>query len=437
MKNSFIVLLLIIAFKINSQSLYFPPLNSTTWDTLSPNRFNYCSERIDSLYNYLQAKNSKSFILLRNGKIVLEKYFGTFTIDSTWYWASAGKSLTGFMIGIAADKGLVNLNNKVSDYLWNNWTSAPLLKENLIKISDLLQMTSGLDPAMPLPCTNEDSSKTCLTYSINANTNWFYHSGAYRQLQAVLNKVSGLSYNQVTDLWVESKTGMSGFWFNSIYYSKARDMARFGLLNLNKGIWANDTILKSSNYFNAMTNTSQSFNLSYGYLWWLCGKTSFRVPGLNSDIPGSLVPNAPNDAFCALGKNDQKIYVVPSQSLVLVRQGNHSGTSSLAVSDFDNVMWDYVNKLSQCPTTSIKNFTNNNLIEFYPNPVNDFLFIKTKNTSTTIVKTEIYTCDEKIALLSNTNTINISSLNNGFYYVKCYLNKGSVILKKVIIQKNN
>jgi CubicO group peptidase (beta-lactamase class C family) len=437
MKRIYTILFLIFVLQINSQSLYFPPLTGNTWDTLSPNRFNYCNERIDSLYNYLQAKNSKSFILLRNGKIVLEKYFGTFTIDSTWYWASAGKSLTGFMVGIAADKGLININNKVSDYLWSNWTSAPLIKENLIKVSDLLQMTSGLDPAMPLPCTNEDSSKSCLSYSINANTNWFYHSGAYRQLQAVISKVSGLSYNQVTDLWVESKTGMSGFWFNSIYYSKARDMARFGLLNLNKGIWANDTVLKSSSYFNAMTNSSQSFNLAYGYLWWLCGKSSFKVPGLNTNIPGSLVPNAPNDAFCALGKNDQKIYVVPSQSLVLVRQGNHSGTSSLAVSDFDNVMWDYVNKLTQCPTTSIKNITTNNSIEIYPNPASDLLFIKKLNTSIYITKTEIYTFAEKLICVSNENEINVSELNNGMYLIKCYLSNGNVILKKIAIQKIN
>ncbi|MFN8230865.1 MAG: serine hydrolase [Bacteroidia bacterium] len=437
MKRIYTILFLIFVLQINSQTLYFPPLTGNTWDTLSPNRFNYCNERIDSLYNYLQAKNSKSFILLRNGKIVLEKYFGTFTIDSTWYWASAGKSLTGFMVGIAADKGLVNLNNKVSDYLWSNWTSAPLIKENLIKVSDLLQMTSGLDPAMPLPCTNEDSSKACLTYSINANTNWFYHSGAYRQLQAVISKVSGLSYNQVTDLWVESKTGMSGFWFNSIYYSKARDMARFGLLNLNKGIWANDTVLKSSSYFNAMTNSSQTFNLAYGYLWWLCGKSSFKVPGINTNIPGSLVSNAPNDAFCALGKNDQKIYVVPSQSLVLVRQGNHSGTSSLAVSDFDNVMWDYVNKLTQCPTTSIKNIITNNSIEIYPNPASNILFIKNFNSNSFISKTEIYTFTEKLICASNDNEINVSELNNGMYLIKCYLNNGSIFIKKIAIQKTN
>jgi len=186
-----------------------------------------------------------------------------------------------------------------------------------------------------------------------------------------------------------------------------------------------------------MTNSSQTFNLAYGYLWWLCGKSSFKVPGINTNIPGSLVSNAPNDAFCALGKNDQKIYVVPSQSLVLVRQGNHSGTSSLAVSDFDNVMWDYVNKLTQCPTTSIKNIITNNSIEIYPNPASNILFIKNFNSNSFISKTEIYTFTEKLICESNDNEINVSELNNGMYLIKCYLNNGSIFIKKIAIQKTN
>ena len=140
--------LLFICFLLNvslvkSQSLYFPPLIGTTWDTMSPQSLNWCQPRIDSLYNYLQAKNTKSFIILKNGKIVLEKYFGTFTADSIWYWASAGKSLAGFITGIAQQKGLININTKVSQYIGNGWTSAPLIKENLITVKNLLQMTSG------------------------------------------------------------------------------------------------------------------------------------------------------------------------------------------------------------------------------------------------------------------------------------------------------
>ena len=57
---------------VRSQT-YFPPLAGNQWDTLSVDRFGYCQDRIDSLYNFLDENNSKGFIILREGKIVLEK----------------------------------------------------------------------------------------------------------------------------------------------------------------------------------------------------------------------------------------------------------------------------------------------------------------------------------------------------------------------------
>ena len=113
-------------------------------------------------------------------------------------------------------------------------------------------------------------------------------------------------------------------------------MARFGLLALNHGVWASDSILKNRAYWNAMINTSQTYNEAYGYLWWLNGKSSFMTPGFQFAFPGTLMSNAPNDMYCALGKNDQKIYVVPSANMVVVRQGNTAGGFNLAASAFDN-----------------------------------------------------------------------------------------------------
>ena len=58
-------------------------------------------------------------------------------------------------------------------------------------------------------------------------------------------------------------------------------MARFGLLILNNGNWDGNQIMTDTNYFNQMLNSSQSLNESYGYLWWLNGKTSYMLPGLS------------------------------------------------------------------------------------------------------------------------------------------------------------
>ncbi|MBL7921088.1 MAG: serine hydrolase [Bacteroidia bacterium] len=413
-----------------AQSLYFPPLSGSVWDTLSPQSINWCQQRIDSLYNYLQIKNTKSFIILKNGKIVLEKYFGTYTIDSTWYWASAGKSLTGFLAGVSQQQGLININNQVSQYIGTGWTSAPLVKENLITVKNLLQMTSGLDDAPPSPCDNEDTAKSCLLYQANAGTRWAYHTGAYKKTQSVISAAAGQSYNVVTTNWVKSKIGMDGFWFDQIYYSKARGMARFGLLNLNKGIWANDTIMKDSLYFKDMTNSSQNFNKAYGYLWWLNGKTDFMTPGFQTVFPGTLMPNAPTDMFAALGKNDQKIYVVPSQKLVVIRQGNTAGGFNLAASAFDNVLWDYINKLA-CNTSSVKE---NELIEqivIYPNPAQNFITIKSDVLLKSIFMTNALGQMMDVKLINN--KIDVSQMQKGMYFLTLMSPENTHLVKKIII----
>ena len=169
---------------------------------------------------------------------------------------------------------------------------------------------------------------------------------------SVISAASGLSYNAFTNSNLGSHIGMTGFWYNGVYYSKTRAMARFGLLALNHGIWSTDTLLHDSSYFNAMVNTSQNFNPAYGYLWWLNGKSSFVAPGSQFVFSGSLIPTAPSDMFCALGKNDQKIYVVPGQNLVVVRTGESAYGVSLAFSPFDNLLWQYIDSLN-CSSTGI------------------------------------------------------------------------------------
>ena len=93
MKKIIITIIITLSF-LNSkaQSLYFPPLTGNAWDTVSPSSLGWCVNNIDTLYNFLQQENTKGFLVLKDGKIVLEKYFGTFTQDSLWYWASAGKT---------------------------------------------------------------------------------------------------------------------------------------------------------------------------------------------------------------------------------------------------------------------------------------------------------------------------------------------------------
>lgn len=351
-----------------SQSIYFPPLTGTTWDTTHPSTLNWCQPKIDSLYNFLERKNTKSFILLKDGKIVLEKYFGTFTADSIHFWASAGKSLASVLTGISIEKGYFNLNDTVSNILGNGWTASSITDERKITVKNLLTMTSGLDDSPPPPCDNESDSVDCLLYLADPNTRWAYHSGAYQKTHDIMAVATGTNFNLYTRNEIGTKIGMSGIWYNGVYYSRTRDAARFGLLTLANCIWNGDTILHDRTYYNNMKNTSNPFNLSYGYLWWLNGKTSFMAPGIPLVIPGAIIPTAPADMFCALGKYDQKIYIVPSQNMVVVRFGDSADGVASAFSQFDEDLWAKIQDLS-CAVGIDNLLTKNETV--YPNPFID------------------------------------------------------------------
>lgn len=323
--------------------LYFPPLTGTAWETKSIESLSWKQSAVQPLLDYLELKHSKGFIILVNGRIVMENYFNDHDATTNWYWASAGKTLTSTLTGIAQQENLININNKVSQYIGTGWTSAPLAKENLITCKNLLNMTSGLDD------TTDDVSPSALTYTADAGTRWAYHN-VYVKLQDVIAQASGQSWNNYFKTKLRDKIGMNGTWFtignNIVYSSTTRSMARFGLLMYNKGKWKNDVIL-NENYFNEATNTSQNINLGYGYLWWLNGKANYHLPQSQATFQGTIIPTAPNDMFMALGKNDQKIYVVPSKKMVIIRMGDAADNVNLALSDFDETLWSKISALYQ------------------------------------------------------------------------------------------
>ena len=349
--------------------LYFPPQIGNQWDTVSIQSLGWCPDRVDSLLNFLEEKNSNSFIILHKGKIAIEKYFGTYEQDSFWYWASAGKSLTAFLTGCLQADGQLDIDDATSQYLGQGWTNCTPAQEAQITIRNQLKMTTGLDDMVPdVHCLVD----TCLNYLTDPDTRWAYYNAPYRLILDVL--VSASSSNDITLLTfsrIGTRIGMGGAWINYVRWSKARDMARFGLLNLSRGVWNGDTILNDPTYFQEMTTSSQNLNPSYGYLWWLNGQGSYMLPTVQFLFQGDLVPNAPSDMYAAMGKNDQRIFVVPSQDLVVVRQGKAADTVSLAVSAFDNDLWQKISDLS-C-TTSAEESKPASPLKVFPNPADERL----------------------------------------------------------------
>ncbi len=439
--NIILLIQLCITFSLSAQSNYFPSTTGNNWETTDPASLGWCTDQIPNLYNYLETSNSKGFLVLKDGKIVLEKYFGTFTQDSSWYWASAGKSLTAFLIGQAQQQGLLSIEDRASKYLGEGWTSMTAEQEEKILIRHMLTMTSGIDDDVPDQFCDEAQ---CLQYKAEPGTRWAYHTAVYGLLIDIIEAVTGKNINQFINQYTANPIGMKGIWASTgsgeLYFTNVRSMARFGLLSLNNGVWDGNNLLNDPNYFYQMISTSQELNKAYGYLWWLNGKSSFKIPGPQIDFPGSLIPNAPDDMFMALGKNGQIICVVPSQNLVMIRMGlPPDGSGALVTPAYLRDIWTELNKVI-CTTSSINEEGQVASISLYPNPVgnsltveigqNDFengAFVEITNIAGQIVISKVLT-DSK-------SMINTSELITGVYFASLKDEKGIVFGKIKFIKE--
>jgi CubicO group peptidase (beta-lactamase class C family) len=345
---------------------YFPPLEGNEWETVALEDLGWCQESVDTLLSYAESRNSKSLIILVDGKMAVEGYFNDHTANSLWYWASAGKVLMSTLTGIAQEEELLNINDPVSQYLGDEWTDCSPEEELERTIWNQLTMTSTFDNSILFwDCTTPN----CFQCDGDPGTQWHYHNGVYRRLHDVVESATGISNNMYTNTRIGSKIGMTGFWTeDQLFISRTRDMARFGLLALNNFVWDGDVVLGDQNYIEAMTTPSQSLNLSYGYLWWLNGQESHYLP-LNPVLQsGSIVPTAPDDMYAGLGANDQKVYVVPSMNMVVVRMGDTAYESEPSLSSFDAELWELIMNLP-CTTNAVStNKDDKNQFVVYPNP---------------------------------------------------------------------
>jgi CubicO group peptidase (beta-lactamase class C family) len=430
MKKILLLAIFIVFSLISKAQLYFPPTTGNSWDTISPTSLGWCQDKIDTLLNFLDTKNTKAFIVLKDGKIVIEHYFDTFTVDSLWYWASAGKSLTSFLVGMAQQDGFLNLSDSTSQYLGSGWTICPPVKEGMITVLDQLRMTSGLNDLVP---DNYCTDDTCLEYLADAGTRWAYHNAPYTLLDGVIENSTGQALNLYLLNKVKIPTGMTGNYYpsgyNSLFISVPRSMARFGLLMLNNGNWDGNQIMTDTAYYNAMINTSQNLNPSYGYLWWLNGKPSYLVPGLQIPFPGPLMPHAPLDMYSALGKNGQFINIVPSQNLVLVRMGDAPGVGEVPFL-FNDSIWERMQDV-MCGTTNINSTSEKFILsKIYPNPTSGHLSIQSDLNSNYRILNLLGVEVMNGEFSTGENKLDLTQLNNGIYFIQSGRESQKILLLK-------
>lgn len=347
----FVIVILLSTHNTNSQD-YFPPAagDSEGWATINHTDAGADPDLLKKAMQLAGEKNSKGVVVLRRGKILKERYWDGWSKDSVRALNSATKSLVSTMVGKAIDdEHLEGPDQSCSDFI-ARWQIFPQYQQ--IKIKHLLSMTSGLKLnrgifTLGFLVKDEHLFASQLPIAYPAGEHWDYHNSAYKLLFPILEASTGSSLGEYFQENLFGPLGMAhARWKmrhnNPEHYSliemSTRDAARFGLMVLRDGRWHQQQIV-SADWINHSTRPfDDQLNPSYGHLWWLNGGSHFFYPLNNKQQPGPIFEGCPDDAFAALGKDDQKIYIVPSLELVVVRLGDKADgvASTPALSEFDS-----------------------------------------------------------------------------------------------------
>jgi CubicO group peptidase (beta-lactamase class C family) len=270
-------------------------------------------------------KGTFAVTVVYKDQIVAERFRSDLSSKNRFLSWSMAKSFTNAMAGAMVKEGMVDINTPVNLPEW-----AGDDRKN-ITLSNLLTMTSGLDFLEQYSTVKLTGTTTMLLkkgdmgdyaadYKLLAKPDsiWYYSSGSSNIVQDYLRTVIGnddeyLAYPQKA---LFSKTGMrsvvwepdaSGTFVGSSYlYATMRDYARFGLLYLHNGNWLGEQIFPE-NWVAYTTTPAKGSGGEYGAFFWLNKSGEF--------------PGQPDNLFYADGYEGQRIFIIPSKEMVIVRTG--------------------------------------------------------------------------------------------------------------------
>ena len=281
-----------------------------------------------------EAQVTLSFIVVQDGQILHERYapgVNAFTKTRTW---STAKSIASTLIGMLVDEGRLDLDAPLPfGWLPENAGSQETDPRRHITLRHALNMSSGLYPVDSWGmeyATGSGFSYWAGASSVEGARNrslmrepgtfWDYENydtllGVYAMKLAIGDPQAYLEFPRERLL---DKLGMRNtflstdrfgdFILSSQVYTTARDLARFGMLYAQNGMWKDERLLSEEWIEFVRTPapaTSESGNF-YGGQWWL-------VPDDRTDVP--------SDAYSTAGNRGQYVVVVPSHDLVIVRRG--------------------------------------------------------------------------------------------------------------------
>jgi CubicO group peptidase (beta-lactamase class C family) len=274
-----------------------------------------------------------SLLVVHQGKIVHERYApGVDVTTRTRTWSTA-KSIGVTLIGMLADRGRLALDEPLGFEWLPRLRSPESDPRHTITLRHVLNMSSGLYPVDDRGL--EYATGSGLSYWAGASsirgardralvrapgTFWDYENydtilAVYAMKLALGDELTYLEYPRRALL---DRIGMRNtllsvdrfgdFILSSQVYTNARDLARFGLLYLQNGVWGGERLLSEEwiGFVRTPAPAMAERGNSYGGQWWL-------VPDNRTDVP--------KDAYSTAGNRGQYTIVVPTHDLVIVRRG--------------------------------------------------------------------------------------------------------------------
>jgi CubicO group peptidase (beta-lactamase class C family) len=271
-----------------------------------------------------------SILLIKDEKLILEEYFYGYTENTPHQLRSATKSISSVMTGIAIQKGLIH---SVQDKMLSFFPEYNISdsQKAAITLRDLLTQQSGFacndrDPESPgnelKIYPTDDWIKYILTLPMThtPGTTPSYCSGNTILIDRIIEKASGQSLSAFAKENLFAPLGITRFKWNfqpdktqqdefGQLYLRPRDMAKIGLLLLNKGNWKGKQLIPEIFVAESFAKQSVMEDIDYGYTWWL--------EKLN-DIPG----------IAAKGNGGQRIFIWPSLNMIaVITAGNYNQQS--------------------------------------------------------------------------------------------------------------
>lgn len=284
-----------------------------------------------------------SFLIVRNGKLVLESYFNGWNRKRRHDLRSATKSITSCLVGIAIDKGFIpSTDEPVFDFFseYEPFANSDPRKETAT-IRHFLQMRTGL------ACDDWNTSSPGYEGKMYKHRDWIrfildlpavnepgqlfsYCTGSPVTLGGVISKTSSLTIPAFSEEYLFGPLGITDYQWEfqpngntdtgGHIHLYPRDMAKFGLLFLNNGNWYGEQLVSEAWVAESTRSTEEispdNFTtLGYGYLWWT----------KNWNVEGT-----PHSYF-ASGNGGQFIFVFPSLNAVIVFTGGKYNEDSSRV----------------------------------------------------------------------------------------------------------